>query len=136
MHDLLAELVDWPVEDFDAAAALVEALETDGPLNRNTPPSVVVFNDESMIYMVRVVELLKPRALIHLSDESGSRPDMVELARKGPDLLRQYKHGHFPSPPNLFQIPLGYMTDSTKRTSSIGDVIFRALKAAVFSGRL
>lgn len=70
---------------------------------------------------MRVIKLFEPRVLIHLSDEWGKRPDMIELANMAPLLLRQYRHQHYPSSPkNMFQIPLGYMAGFTNGTSAIG----------------
>ena len=120
MHDLLADLPHWPVHDFESASGLADAVANNYYTNGLVIPSVVVFNDGSIADMTRVIELLQPCALIQLSDEFGQQPEMVELADRVPLFLRQYRFLHYPSKPNLFQIPLGYMTQMTNGTTALG----------------
>ena len=62
-----------------------------------------------------IIELIKPRIIIHLSDEWGNKPALNELGRNSNLLLlRQYSHPNYSNISNgnnILQIPLGYMHD-------------------------
>lgn len=57
-----------------------------------------------------IIKLIKPKIVIHLSDEFGKRPELNLLANYTPLLLRQHSHPGYPLYKNLIHIPLGYMT--------------------------
>lgn len=57
-----------------------------------------------------IIKLIKPKIVIHLSDEFGKRPELNLLANETQLLLRQHTHRGYPLYKNLIHIPLGYMT--------------------------
>ena len=60
--------------------------------------------------MQKVVEIVKPCILFHLSDEHGTRKEWLKLAHAVPCIFRQYNHASYEnSYDNIYQIPLGYV---------------------------
>lgn len=122
LRDILPEFGHWSLQNFDSASELSQVAAT---LVKETGTShqqfsiIIVFNDESIEDMLRVIDLLRPRVLIQLSDEWGQHPEMLDLADRVPLFLRQHRFLHYPFKPNLFQIPLGYMTGMLNGTSAL-----------------
>ena len=56
-----------------------------------------------------IAAFLRPRIIVHLSDEAGDRPSFQQLSTLTPLVLRQYYHRSYDHPPNVRYIPLGYM---------------------------
>jgi hypothetical protein len=52
---------------------------------------------------------LRPRILIHLSDEWGTKVNHTRLANSVGLVVRQYHHALYKEPPNVAYMPLGYM---------------------------
>src|ERR1700730_10098326 len=72
---------------------------------------VLVFNSNDLFYpeISLYTRLLKPKVLIHLSDEWGTRSHYSRLANHVGLLVRQHHHGKYSEPKNVAYMPLGYM---------------------------
>jgi hypothetical protein len=72
---------------------------------------VLVFNSNDLFYpeISFYTRLLKPKVLIHLSDEWGTRLNYSRLANHVGLLVRQHHHGKYSEPKNVAYMPLGYM---------------------------
>jgi len=68
-------------------------------------------NDLKDYKIFKTVEYLKPKIIIHLSDEWGNKPALNLLSNYTSLLLRQYSHPNYPISDNILHIPLGYMHD-------------------------
>lgn len=55
-----------------------------------------------------VVEFLKPKLVVCLSDEWGNKKEFQELSKYTTILLRQYYYSHYPRFKNIHYLPLGY----------------------------
>jgi hypothetical protein len=54
---------------------------------------------------------MRPKVIIHLADEWGTKPEFVELADLANIVLRQHWFpDKYAARPNIFHLPLGYMT--------------------------
>lgn len=81
---------------------------------RSVPCDVLVVSSNVLTWAqcASVVQRLKPKVILHLSEEDGTKPEYVQLSDMCNVVLRQhwfpnkYPHRH-----NLYQIPLGYMTN-------------------------
>lgn len=70
--------------------------------------------------VIRVVEKLKPLCIFHLSDEFGIYNYWLNLAQHTKILFRQYNHKNYEySYENIFQIPIGYVTNFLSKKNSI-----------------
>ena len=56
-----------------------------------------------------LIRLIKPRILLHLSDEFGTRESYARLADQVDLVVRQHHHGAYNEPDNVAYMPLGYM---------------------------
>lgn len=88
---------------------------TDTMFDRN----IFVFSSNNTTYKTikRLCEKIKPRVLIHLSDEWGIEPEYNSLTTKNVLYIRQhncyqYKNQQFSD--GIHQMPLGYMQDMLK----------------------
>lgn len=75
------------------------------------PADVFIFscNNYSYVDILAAVRRVHPAVIIHISDEWGTRPDYMQLACETRLLLRQHYHAKYPTFPNVYYIPLGYM---------------------------
>jgi len=73
--------------------------------------NIFVFSSNDKVYqdIYKVVVYLKPKIIIHLSDEWHNKPVYNELAKHTKLLLRQHYHENYPQYPNIGYIPLGYI---------------------------
>lgn len=115
---------DWE-EDFfrheillDAEFVLFQANEIQTLKGENC---ILVVNHVVKYDVVKkVIDILKPRILFHLSDEHGTRKEWLTLAENVPLVFRQYHHSHYENPyKNVFQIPLGYVKHFLNQRSSL-----------------
>jgi hypothetical protein len=121
--DLLADLKSlssWKYYNYGSWEALVEFAKDIGTCD--TRSMILVFNKHALSIKEaeQFVTQFKPQILIQLSDEDGNQRAYLEgLAPRVPLMLREYWHGQYPVFPNVYQIPLGYMTGMLDGTSSI-----------------
>jgi hypothetical protein len=75
--------------------------------------NILVFSSNVYTFdqILNVVLRIKPKIIVHLSDEFGYRPEYTHLASYTKLLLHQYHFNHYPynNYNNIIQIPLGYM---------------------------
>jgi hypothetical protein len=71
---------------------------------------VIIFTSNLIKFeeIKELVKLIKPRIIVHLSDEVGDKPEYNELGNMCELYLRQYNHRHYSYTENSYQIPLGY----------------------------
>jgi len=76
--------------------------------------NIFVFSSNSYTYkeILNVVLRIRPKIIVHLSDEYGDRGEYTHLASHTKLLLHQHHFNHYPynNYNNIIQIPLGYMT--------------------------
>lgn len=66
-----------------------------------------------------MVLYLKPKIIIHLSDEWGTKPEFQKLANHTKLLIRQHYHSSYNyDNPNIIYMPLGYMVNMFENTST------------------
>jgi|SaaInlV_100m_DNA_2_1039680.scaffolds.fasta_scaffold14012_2 hypothetical protein len=72
--------------------------------------NILVFSSNLWDYVtvLSLVTMLKPKIIVHLSDEHGDRTEFQELAKHCELLLRQYHFTDYPQYKNIKHIPLGY----------------------------
>ena len=72
---------------------------------------VVVFSSNNMSYTTieSLVRELKPKVVIHNSDEWGKRKEFVQLSTLVPLMITQYKF-YYKFPTNVLHLPLPYLT--------------------------
>jgi len=61
--------------------------------------------------MFQVASILKPNVIIFLSDESGTKNNLMELEKFTPCFLRNYNHPQYNYASNNLQLPLGYVSN-------------------------
>lgn len=69
---------------------------------------------EQYYNILNIVKLLKPKIIIHLSDEWGNKEYFQNLYQYTNLLLRQYKHNYYDRN-NIEYIPLGYMNEMLEK---------------------
>ncbi len=75
-----------------------------------------------------LIERLKPKVVIHMSDEWGTKPEFVDLSQLTKLVLRQHWFPHvYESRKNIFPIPLGVMTKFPFDTLEIKPMLNREL---------
>lgn len=57
----------------------------------------------------QILEVRKPRIIVHISDEAGIKPDWMQWIPSGSLFLHNYNHQFYLYPQNSIQIPLGYI---------------------------
>lgn len=74
--------------------------------------TILVFSSNTYKYenILEIVLKIKPKIIIHLSDEFGDIPKYTNLAKYTNLVLRQHNFKDYPKYSNTYQIPLGYMT--------------------------
>lgn len=79
--------------------------------------NIFVFSSNKSTYsqILKMVKLLKPIIIIHLSDEYGNKEEYLELQKYTKLLLRQYYHVNYPPHPNVKYLPLGYMNEAFEK---------------------
>lgn len=72
---------------------------------------VFVFSSNNMNYQTAssIINELKPKIVIHNSDEWGNRPEYLELSKTTPLMLMQYAY-YYDVPKNVYNLPLAYLT--------------------------
>jgi hypothetical protein len=96
---------------------------------------VLVINHISTYeYAENTAKMIRPRVIIHLSDEHGNRPEWLGLANWTPLLLRQHHFPHYPNSQftNVMQIPLGYITGMLRGFSSL-DLVNKPLEQRAYA---
>lgn len=73
---------------------------------------IIVFssNDMSAADILAVVKRVKPKIVMHMSDEYGTRPEYCELADHVPVVFHQHTFAAYPRKANMVQLPLGFKT--------------------------
>jgi hypothetical protein len=73
--------------------------------------TILIFSSNTYTYenIMKIVLKIKPKIIIHLSDEFGDIPNYHNLANYTNLLLRQHNFKHYIGHRNIYQIPLGYM---------------------------
>ena len=56
-----------------------------------------------------LIQIARPKVLVHLSDEWGDRPDFAALASTVRLVVRQHHHSDYAETANVVHMPLGYM---------------------------
>lgn len=71
---------------------------------------IIVFTSNLITYedIKKLCLVIKPKIIVHLSDEIGNRPEYCDLGNLCDLYLRQYNHSHYNYTENSLQIPLGY----------------------------
>lgn len=59
--------------------------------------------------IAHIVKFIRPRVIMHFSDEVGGRGELNLLTHFSPLVLRQYSYSNYLRFKNLLHIPLGYM---------------------------
>jgi hypothetical protein len=115
--DLVARTLMLDVPDMVALATLP-------PNHPYIGNCILVFSSNLFQYhvIVPIIQRIKPRVVIHLSDEFATAPEMTDIAYCTPLYLRQYMHADYPQYENMHQIPLGYMSGMLGGLSSIDAV--------------
>jgi len=76
--------------------------------------NILVFSSNvyTFIEILNIVLRIKPKIIVHLSDEWGNKPEYTNLAKYTKLLLHQHHFNHYSynNYKNIIQIPLGYMT--------------------------
>jgi hypothetical protein len=93
---------------------------------------ILVFSSNTYKYcdILKIVLRIKPIIIVHLSDESGNRPQYTHLAEHTKLLLHQHRQKNYDYDKynNIIQIPLGYMTnmfnDKIAQDITLGDKNF------------
>jgi hypothetical protein len=84
-------------------------------INDNMTNNILVFSSNTYSFksILNIVLRIKPFIIVHLSDEWGNRPEYTYLAQHTKLLLHQHHFDHYPYGyfNNIYQIPLGYMTN-------------------------
>lgn len=80
-------------------------------LSKMSDDFVFVFSSNNMTYQTAsvIVNYLKPKIVIHNSDEWGNRPEYLELSKSTPLMLMQYAY-YYEVPKNVYHLPVGYLT--------------------------
>lgn len=71
--------------------------------------------------MSYIVEKIRPKILILLSDEYGIHSDLIKLHKYTKLVLHNYNHSHYTYYSNCIQLPLGYISGFLKNLSNISD---------------
>lgn len=73
-------------------------------------PCIPYLNDNYQ-KIKEILQFLKPKLVINLSDEYGNRPKFQKLAEYTNLILRQHHHPKYKDYENILHIPLGYMNN-------------------------
>jgi len=94
--------------------------------------NILVFSSNVYTFeqILKVVLRLKPLIIVHLSDETGTKPRYTHLASYTKLLLHQYHFNHYPYHKynNIIQIPLGYMKGMFNKESALNRELKPLLK--------
>jgi hypothetical protein len=88
---------------------------------------LLVINDSYTFEKVeKLVRRIKPLAIFHLSDETGSKSDWLILSKSVKYYFRQYNHRNYRRDiyTNIIQIPCAYAPTFFGKTSSFGPISF------------
>lgn len=82
--------------------------------------NILAFSSNSIFYeeALNLAKQLKPKIIVHLSDEYGTRNIYQKLSKHTSLLLRQHNHFGYVTSSNIMVIPLGYGTGMLKGQSS------------------
>jgi hypothetical protein len=72
---------------------------------------ILIFSSNQLSYSqtALIVEKLKPKIIIHNSDEHGTRPEFMNISKHTKLLLLQYGFYHKPLPSNTLHLPLPFL---------------------------
>lgn len=106
--------VDYVEQLLEPIPHLINYVTTTELEARTTQCDILVLSSNVLTWpqCQTVVQRLKPKVILHLSEEEGTKPEFVQLSDMCNVVLRQhwfpsvYPHRH-----NLYQIPLGFMTN-------------------------
>ena len=78
--------------------------------HENLIPVVVCFTSNTIAFddIKNFCAFVKPKIIVHFSDEGGGKEIYNELRHYADVVLRQYNHSHYAKHPNVLTIPLGY----------------------------
>ena len=85
----------------------------------NMKNSIVIQDNFPYQKLLYIINYLKPKIIIILSDEAKQGKHLLELQNKCSLLLRQYNHLDYSYANNNYQIPLGYVKDFLNSKSSL-----------------
>src|SRR5688500_17047042 len=82
---------------------------------------ILVFSSSEIAYReIRLMaRLIKPKVLVQLSDELGTRSNYASLKDEVDAFVRQYHHASYGMPEGVLYMPLGYMVGMLDGRSSI-----------------
>lgn len=119
--DLLGTIENKIVKILSDAEITNEQFYQTEIVNRN----IFVFssNEKNFSEIKKIVDLIKPLVIIHLSDEWGQHPEYLSLSDQVKLYLRQHNCIQYKPGNEVIQIPLGYMTNMLQQKSCLNTTI-------------
>ncbi|AYV86764.1 MAG: hypothetical protein Sylvanvirus8_20 [Sylvanvirus sp.] len=137
-HDYIQDFVTDREGHSLVTTVYVTNLDTLIPLPEMVHHSILVFssNKYSLQVILKLVKILKPRVIIHLSDSGGLRPEFVILSQYTRLLLRHYYFNHYRLNnrlSNVIHIPLGYMSSMFPSRQPLYRLAFKSASERTFT---